>query len=119
MPLKQGFDALVYHFAQVRHSSLLSRRRVELHAPRQHKKCSYDVLTEPFQSTVEFNPGFDPSQRTPEETQFVNLLKSKWLLDKMEQSSHLSAAGTPPLWTSALAELKSVCGRRVYVPTIC
>ncbi|CAL8584243.1 hypothetical protein XPA_009848 [Xanthoria parietina] len=74
MPLKQGFDALVYHFAQ---------------------------------STVEFNPGFDPSQRTPEETQFVNLLKSKWLLDKMEQSSHLSAAGTPPLWTSALAELKS------------
>ncbi|KAI4283343.1 MAG: hypothetical protein L6R38_002229 [Xanthoria sp. 2 TBL-2021] len=74
MPLKEGFDALVYHFAQ---------------------------------STVEFNPGFDPSQRTPEETQFVSLLKSRWVLDKMEQSSHLAAAGTAPLWTSALAEIKS------------
>ncbi|KAL8911384.1 MAG: hypothetical protein Q9171_003430 [Xanthocarpia ochracea] len=74
MPLKEGFDALVYHFAQ---------------------------------STVEFNPGFDPSQRTPEETQFVNLLKSKWILDKMEHSSHLTAAGTAPLWTNALGEIKS------------
>ncbi|KAI4256860.1 MAG: hypothetical protein L6R42_005986 [Xanthoria sp. 1 TBL-2021] len=74
MPLKEGFDALVYNFAK---------------------------------STVEFNPGFDPSQRTPEETQFVNLLKSRWILDRMEQSSHLSAAGTAPLWTSALAEIKS------------
>ncbi|KAL8997826.1 MAG: hypothetical protein Q9169_002998 [Polycauliona sp. 2 TL-2023] len=74
MPLRGGFDALVYHFAQ---------------------------------STVEFNPGFDPSQRTPEETQFVNLLKSKWILDKMEQSSHLTSNNTAPLWTSALAEVKS------------
>ncbi|KAL8644728.1 MAG: hypothetical protein Q9226_007618, partial [Calogaya cf. arnoldii] len=75
MPLKEGFDALVYHISQ---------------------------------STVGFNPGFDPSQRTPEETQFVNLLKSKWILDRMEQSSHLTAAGTAPLWISALAEVKSL-----------
>ncbi|KAL8670233.1 MAG: hypothetical protein Q9168_005222 [Polycauliona sp. 1 TL-2023] len=74
MPLREGFDALVYHFAQ---------------------------------STVEFNPGFDPSQRTPEETQFVNLLKSRWILDKMERSSHLTSRETAPLWTSALAEVKS------------
>ncbi|KAL8848830.1 MAG: hypothetical protein Q9221_006170 [Calogaya cf. arnoldii] len=75
MPLKEGFDALVYHFAQ---------------------------------STVEFNPGFDPSQRTPEETQFVNLLKSRWILDKMEHNPQLIAAGTAPLWRSALAEVKSL-----------
>ncbi|KAL8976247.1 MAG: hypothetical protein Q9205_007705 [Flavoplaca limonia] len=74
MPLREGFDALVYHFAQ---------------------------------STVEFNPGFDRSQRTPEETQFVNLLKSKWILDKMEQSSQLNSPSTAPLWKSALAEVKS------------
>ncbi|KAL8877565.1 MAG: hypothetical protein Q9198_004440 [Flavoplaca austrocitrina] len=46
-------------------------------------------------------------QRTPEETQFVNLLKSKWILDKMEQSSHLNSPSTAPLWKSALAEVKS------------
>ncbi|KAI4113082.1 MAG: hypothetical protein LQ345_005869, partial [Seirophora villosa] len=73
IPLKEGFDALVYHFSQ---------------------------------STVEFNPGFDPSQRTPEETQFLNLLKSKWILEKLEGSSSLAAADTAPLWASALAELK-------------
>ncbi|KAI4268225.1 MAG: hypothetical protein LQ337_007965 [Flavoplaca oasis] len=57
--------------------------------------------------SIEFNPGFDPRQRTPEETQFVNLLKSKWILDKMEQSSHLTSPSTAPLWKSALAEVKS------------
>ncbi|KAL8652976.1 MAG: hypothetical protein Q9210_002368 [Variospora velana] len=74
LPLKEGFDALVYHFSQ----------------------C-----------TVEFNPGFDPSQRTPEETQFLNLLKSKWILEQLERSPQLSAPDTAPLWASALAELKS------------
>ncbi|KAL8919556.1 MAG: hypothetical protein Q9172_004931 [Xanthocarpia lactea] len=59
MPLEEGFDALVYHFAQ---------------------------------STVLSDPGFDPSQRKPKETQFVNLLKSKWILDNMEHSSYLTAA---------------------------
>ena len=62
------------------------------------------------QSTVEFNAGFDPGQRTPEETQFVNLLKSKWILERMEESSHLKAKGTASLWTSALMELKWVGG---------
>ncbi|KAL8678287.1 MAG: hypothetical protein Q9186_005337 [Xanthomendoza sp. 1 TL-2023] len=74
MPLKEGFDALVYHFSQ---------------------------------STVEFNPGFDLSQRTPEETQFVNLLKSKWILDLLEHSPELTAVTTAPLWASALMEIKS------------
>ena len=63
------------------------------------------------QSTVRFNPGFDASQRTPEETQFVNLLKSKWIIDRLEGSSHLSAAGTASLWLGALLELKSVSAR--------
>ncbi|KAL9009118.1 MAG: hypothetical protein Q9173_005830 [Seirophora scorigena] len=73
VPLKEGFDALVYHFSQ---------------------------------STVKMNPTFDPSQRTPEETQFLNLLKSKWILEKLEASSSLAAADTAPLWASALAEVK-------------
>lgn len=57
---------------------------------------------------MEFNPGFDSSQRTPEETQFVNLLKSNWILDNLEGSNQLTAAGTASLWASALRELKLV-----------
>ncbi|CAF9925233.1 MAG: hypothetical protein HETSPECPRED_005781 [Heterodermia speciosa] len=70
-------------------------------------KEGFDALVHHFsRSTVEFNAGFDPGQRTPEETQFVNLLKSKWILERMEESSHLKAKGTASLWTSALMELK-------------
>ncbi|KAL8813033.1 MAG: hypothetical protein Q9223_007148, partial [Gallowayella weberi] len=72
IPLKEGFDALVYHFSR---------------------------------STVEFNPGFD--QNTPEETQYVNLLKSQWILGVLEHTPELTAPETAPLWASALAEIKS------------
>lgn len=49
----------------------------------------------------------------PAETQFVNLLKSKWLLDKIEDSQQLNSAGTGTgsVWTSALQVLKSVSPR--------
>ncbi|KAL9123885.1 MAG: hypothetical protein Q9217_006727, partial [Psora testacea] len=73
LPLREGFDALVYNFAR---------------------------------STVEFNPGTDPSQKVPMETQFLNLLKSKWILEKLEESSQLEAAGSASLWASYLWELK-------------
>ena len=68
----------------------------------------YPRLTDPLKSTVGFNPGFDSSQRTPEETQFVNLLKSKWILDILQSSSQLTAVGTASLWAGALRELKLV-----------
>ena len=42
----------------------------------------------------------------PEETQFVNLLKSKWILEQLEASRLLSEAGTASLWASALRELR-------------
>ena len=49
----------------------------------------------------------------PEEVQFVNLLKSKWLLDQIEGSQQLSyeGTGTGSLWTSALQDLKSVSSK--------
>lgn len=50
------------------------------------------------QSTTEFNPGIDPSRRTPEEPQFLNLLKARWLLDKLKASSELAAVGPNSLW---------------------
>ncbi|KAG6999498.1 hypothetical protein G7Y79_00034g069210 [Physcia stellaris] len=60
-------------------------------------------------STVGFDASLDASQKMPEEVQFVNLLKSKWLLDQIEGSQQLSyeGTGTGSLWTSALQDLKS------------
>ena len=72
-PLREGFDALVFHFAK---------------------------------STVEFNPGFSQSQRVPEETQYINLLKSKWILERLKASSHLSAAEPVSLWIDYLGEVE-------------
>lgn len=72
-PLREGFDALVFHFAK---------------------------------STVEFNPGVSQSQRVPEETQYINLLKSKWILEMLKASSHLSAAEPDFLWSSYLREVE-------------
>lgn len=72
-PLKEGFDALVFHFAK---------------------------------STVEFNPGVGLSQRVPQETQYINLLKSKWILETLKASSHLSAAEPDSLWNNYLGEVE-------------
>lgn len=72
-PLKEGFDALVFHFAK---------------------------------STVEFNPGVGPSQRVPEETQYINLLKSKWILENLKMSSHLFTAEPDSLWGNYLEEVE-------------
>lgn len=73
-PLKEGFDALVFHFAK---------------------------------STVEFNPGVGPSQRVPEETQYINLLKSKWILERLKASSYLCAAEPDSLWNNYLGEVET------------
>ncbi len=73
-PLKEGFDALVYHFAK---------------------------------STVRFNPGMGQSQRVPEETQYLNLLKSKWILERLKTSSQLAAAEIGSLWVNYSREVEA------------
>lgn len=72
-PLKEGFDALVFHFAQ---------------------------------STVLFNPGLGPSQKFPKETQYLNLLKAKWILEKLKASSELAAAENNSLWLNCEREVE-------------
>lgn len=73
LPLEEGFDALVFHFAR---------------------------------STVEFNQGVNPFRRVPEEPQYLNLLKSKWLLDKLRESSQLADAEPDCLLISCLKEVE-------------
>ena len=69
-PLKEGFDALVFHFAR---------------------------------STVEYNP---LHQRTPEEPQYLNLLKSKWIVQRLKKSSWFISAGPDSLWADYMRELE-------------
>lgn len=70
-------------------------------------KEGFDALAFHFgKSTVEFNPGVDPSHRVPEETQYLNLLKSKWILNKLKVSSCLTATGPASLWGSYLKEVE-------------
>lgn len=72
-PLREGFDALAFHFAK---------------------------------STILFNPGIGPSEKVPKETQYLNLLKAKWILEKLKASSKLAAAETNSLWLNCEREVE-------------
>ena len=74
LPLKEGFDALVFHLAN---------------------------------STVKFKPSPGPGQNIPEETQFVNLLKSGWIMEKLKSSDYLQSAGSESLWADFIRELEN------------
>ncbi len=73
LPLKEGFDGLVFAFAN---------------------------------STVEFNPGPGLGQNFPEETQYLNLVKSRWIANRLEESYFYRAAGADSLWADYMRELK-------------
>ena len=73
LPLKEGFDALVYHFAN---------------------------------STIEFNPRPELGERAPDEVQYLNLVKSRWIAQMLRQSVFLKSAGPDSLWEDYLKELE-------------
>ena len=58
-------------------------------------------------STVKFKPSPGPGQNIPEETQFVNLLKSGWIMEKLKSSDHLQSAGSESLWADYIRELEN------------
>ncbi|KAG8527787.1 uncharacterized protein KY384_007941 [Bacidia gigantensis] len=65
----------------------------------------FDALVYQFaRSTVEFNPVYN---NTPDEEQFVNLLKSKWIMERLEKSLYLELEGRDSFWASYLRELKT------------
>ena len=72
-PLKEAFDALVFHFAH---------------------------------STVEFNPLPQLGQKTPEEPQYLNLVKSQWIVQRLKSSPRFHAAGPDSLWADYMRELE-------------
>ena len=73
IPLKEGFDALVYHFAN---------------------------------STILFNPRPELGQRDPEEPQYLNLIKCRWLAQTIRQSICFQSAEPDSLWADYMKELE-------------
>jgi hypothetical protein len=73
LPLKDIFDALVYHFAD---------------------------------STIEFNPRPELRQRAPDEPQYLNLVKARWIADVIKGSDSFRFAGPDSLWADYLKELE-------------
>ena len=73
IPLKEGFDALVYHFAN---------------------------------STILFNTRPELGQRDPEEPQYLNLIKCRWIAQTIRQSVSFETAGPDSLWADYMKELE-------------
>ena len=68
---------------------------------------TFDALVFNFSnSTVEFNPRPELGLNNPEEPQYLNLLKSRWLVSCLEDSYLFRAAGPDSLWADYLRELK-------------
>ncbi len=73
IPLKEGFDALVFHFAN---------------------------------STILFNTRPELGQRDPEEPQYLNLVKCRWIAQTIRKSVSFQSAGPESLWTDYMKELE-------------
>ena len=65
-------------------------------------------------STVEFKPGSDPGQNIPEEIRFINLLKSAWILHKLQDSDDLQSAGPESLWADCIRELENKINAQIF-----
>ena len=79
-PLKEGFDAVIFHFEK---------------------------------STVTFQPNIVSGQRGADPPQFLNLLKSRWILEKLTRSVNLQSAGPESLWAKYMSELKCEIQRQL------
>ena len=72
LPLKEGFDALVYHFAE---------------------------------STVKFKPNAGLGRDVPAE-QYLNLVKSRWILERLKESTYFTTLNQESLYIEYLREIE-------------
>ena len=57
-------------------------------------------------STVRFKPSPDTGQNIPEAAEFVYLLKSAWITEKLNESDYLQSAGPESFWADCTRELE-------------
>ena len=67
----------------------------------------FDALIFHFSnSTLDCNPSLGQSPSVPDEFQYLNLIKSVWILEKLKKSAHLRSAGQDSLWGKCIRELE-------------
>jgi hypothetical protein len=68
-----------------------------------------------LQSTVNFISGEYENQKIPHETQYLNLVKSRWILQMIRESSHFKEAGPGSLWARCIKKSEMVMFRTTYL----
>lgn len=53
-------------------------------------------------------PGEFFAERTPEPTQYLNLMKSIWIVQKMKKGDEYATSSSDPLWKWYIRELDEV-----------
>lgn len=90
-------------------ASYLDERPVQLGDQDPTLDCLADVLVTHFQaSTRSFRSGLLVEQRTPTPEQYVNLLKSIWLLRIVKESLPHQPSNSPSHWPSYIKRLEDV-----------
>lgn len=70
-------------------------------------KEGFDALVHNFaNSTIWFNPRPELGQRDPEEPQYLNLVKCRWIAQTIRQSVSFQSAGPDSLWADYMKELE-------------
>ena len=52
------------------------------------------------------NPSLGQKPSEPDESQYLNLIKSAWILEKLKESAHFRLAGQDSLWADGIRELE-------------
>lgn len=55
-------------------------------------------------------PGDFFAERTPEPAQYLNLMKSIWIIQKVKRGDEYAQASSDLLWDCYIKELDEVCG---------
>ena len=59
-----------------------------------------------FNSKSICNPRLGQKPSVPDESQYLNLIKSVWILEKLKESAHFRLAGQDSLWAECIRELE-------------
>ena len=70
-------------------------------------KEGFDALVFQFSnSTLNCSPNFGQQPSVQDESQYLNLIKSVWILEKLKESAHFRSAGQDSLWAEYIRELE-------------
>lgn len=96
-PLAKGVNAFHHHFEQVSPVSMLEK-----------SKAYSGKSTSKFQPETTLMAGDFFADRTPQPTQYLNLMKSIWIIQKVKKGEEYKIASSDCLWDCYIKELDEV-----------